>query len=153
MSSKCKSCLKAEIFHILNQERLIKYIFQLRLSFLRPNQEPYSLENRSLTFANRQLYELLYLSCVIYDDRPGNKKTYQYELIRQTPAHKSCFCSKFNFLRLRWRACVGGIEKMPQTVKTASNIFFVDSLCIIGGYLTNHVCLFCYFDSCVWRPI
>lgn len=42
---------------------------------------------------------------------------------------------------------MGGIEKMPQTVKTASNIFFVDSLCIIGRYLTNHVCLFCYFDS------
>ena len=88
--------------------------------FLRPNQEPYSLKNWSLTFANRQLYELLYLSCVIYDDRPGNKKTYQYELIRLQPinlvfAQNSTFCAR-----------VGGVvlKTCPLTVKTAPNIYF-----------------------------
>ena len=64
------------------------------------------------------------ISRVIYDDRPGNKKTYQYELIRLQPinlvfAQNSTFC-----------ACVdglGGIENMPTN---SENIFFVNSLCI-----------------------
>ena len=65
----------------------------------------------------------MYLSCDIWW-QAGNKKTYQYELIRLQPinlvfAQNSTFC-----------ACVGRVllKTCPQMLETDSNTYFVNSL-------------------------
>ena len=138
---------------IYNNERVIKYIFQLSLSFFCAQIRNHFHWKIDLWHSLTGNWMNFCISCVIYDDRPGNKKLINMnwsdrrQHINLVFAQNSTFC-----------ACAGVcvwvvLKRCHKQWKLPQIYFFVDSLCIIGGYLTNHVCLFCYFDSCVWRPI
>jgi len=115
---------KQFIPHFYHNERLIKYIFRLRMSFLRLNQEPFSLGNWSLTFANL-LIGWTFVSLVWWYMVTGlaNKKLINMNWSdRRQPinlvfAQNSTFCGHIG---------VGGIENYTHTHWKQPQIYFCE---------------------------